>query len=284
VAKEIAVTDMTVDQAREALARLSALLGQANRDYHGADAPEISDAEYDRLKRRNAEIEAQFPKLKRGDSPSDQVGAAPTDGFGKIAHQVAMLSLGNAFEDQDVADFDERIRKYLGISREPLAFTAEPKIDGLSLSIRYENGEVVYAATRGDGSTGEDVTANARTISDIPQHIANAPEVLEIRGEVYMSHADFEALNTRIVEENERLEAAGKKPKTVFANPRNAAAGSLRQLDAKITQERPLRFFAYAWGELSEPLADTQMGAISRLQGFGLVINALTKCVTVREL
>jgi len=277
VAEEIAVTDMTVDQAREALARLSALLGQANRDYHGADAPTISDAEYDRLKRRNAEIEARFPALKREDSPTEQVGAAPSEGFGKIAHKVAMLSLGNAFEDQDVADFDERIRKYLGMGSEPLAFTAEPKIDGLSLSIRYENGEMVYAATRGDGSTGEDVTANARIIADIPQNIANAPAVLEVRGEVYMSHADFEALNARIAEENERLETAGKKPKTVFANPRNAAAGSLRQLDAQITRERPLKFFAYAWGEVSEPLANTQMGAISRLHDFGFVINDLTK-------
>ncbi|WP_299424821.1 NAD-dependent DNA ligase LigA [uncultured Shimia sp.] len=268
---------MTVDQAREALARLSALLGQANRDYHGADAPTISDAEYDRLKRRNAAIEARFPELKRTDSPTEQVGAAPSEGFGKIAHKVAMLSLGNAFEDQDVADFDERIRKYLGLSSEPLAFTAEPKIDGLSLSIRYENGEMVYAATRGDGSTGEDVTANARTIADIPQSIVNAPAVLEVRGEVYMSHDAFEALNTRIAAENEQLEAAGKKPKTVFANPRNAAAGSLRQLDAQVTRERPLKFFAYAWGELSESLADTQMGAILRLQNFGFVINELTK-------
>ncbi|MCP4209513.1 MAG: NAD-dependent DNA ligase LigA [Shimia sp.] len=268
---------MTVDQAREALARLSALLGQANRDYHGADAPTISDAEYDRLKRRNLEIEERFPELKRGDSPTDQVGVSPSEGFGKIAHKVSMLSLGNAFEDQDVADFDERIRKYLGMGNEPLAFTAEPKIDGLSLSIRYENGDMVYAATRGDGSTGEDVTANARTIADIPQSIANAPAVLEVRGEVYMSHTDFEALNVWIAEENERLEAAGKKPKTVFANPRNAAAGSLRQLDAQITRQRPLKFFAYAWGELSEPLADTQMEAISRLQDFGFVINDLTK-------
>lgn len=277
MAEEIAVTDMTVDQAREALARLSALLDQANRDYHGADTPTISDAEYDRLKRRNAEIEARFPELKRADSPTEQVGAAPSEGFGKIAHKVAMLSLGNAFEDRDVADFDERIRRYLGMGSETLAFTAEPKIDGLSLSIRYENGEMVYAATRGDGSTGEDVTANARTIADIPHNIANAPEVLEVRGEVYMSHANFEALNARISEENERLEAAGKKPKTVFANPRNAAAGSLRQLDAQITRERPLKFFAYAWGELSEPLAETQMDSISRLQDFGFVINDLTK-------
>ncbi len=277
MADEIAVNDMTIEQAREAIARLSALVAQANRDYHGADAPTISDDAYDRAKRRLVEIEAQFPDLKKADSPSDQVGAAPSEGFGKITHVVPMLSLGNAFDDQDVQDFDERIRKYLGMNAGPLAFTAEPKIDGLSLSIRYENGEMVYAATRGDGATGEDVTANARTISDIPQRIENAPAVLEVRGEVYMSHADFDMLNARIEEENKALEAAKKKPKTVFANPRNAAAGSLRQLDPSITKERPLRFFAYAWGEVSEPLAETQMGAISRLQSFGFVINDLTK-------
>lgn len=277
MADEIAVNDMTIEQAREAIARLSALVAQANRDYHGADAPTISDDAYDRAKRRLVEIEAQFPNLKRPDSPSEQVGAAPSEGFGKITHVVPMLSLGNAFDDQDVQDFDERIRKYLGMNAGPLAFTAEPKIDGLSLSIRYENGEMVYAATRGDGATGEDVTANARTISDIPQRIENAPAVLEVRGEVYMSHADFDMLNARIEEENKALEAAKKKPKTVFANPRNAAAGSLRQLDPSITKERPLRFFAYAWGEVSEPLAETQMGAISRLQSFGFVINDLTK-------
>ncbi len=277
MADEIAVNDMTLEQAREAIARLSVLVAQANRDYHGADAPTISDDAYDRAKRRLVEIEAQFPDLKKPDSPSDQVGTAPSEGFGKITHVVPMLSLGNAFDDQDVQDFDERIRKYLGMNAGPLACTAEPKIDGLSLSIRYENGEMVYAATRGDGATGEDVTANARTISDIPQRIENAPAVLEVRGEVYMSHADFDMLNARIEEENKALEAAKKKPKTVFANPRNAAAGSLRQLDPSITKERPLRFFAYAWGEVSEPLAETQMGAISRLQSFGFVINDLTK-------
>ncbi|CUH53097.1 DNA ligase (NAD+) [Shimia marina] len=282
---EIAVTEMTLQQAREELARLSAVLSEANRDYHGADAPKLSDADYDQLKRRNSEIESRFPELKRADSPSEQVGAAPAEGFGKITHEVAMLSLGNAFEDQDVADFDERICKYLGVGKGTVSYTAEPKIDGLSLSIRYENGEMVYAATRGDGATGEDVTANARTIADIPQHIENAPAVLEVRGEVYMSHADFEALNARIIAENAKLEAAGKKPRTVFANPRNAAAGSLRQLDAQITRERPLKFFAYAWGALSEPLAQTQMEAISRLQGFGFVINDFTKvCASPAEL
>ncbi len=264
----IIVEELTRDQARAELARLSDVLAQANDAYHGADAPEISDAEYDRLKLRNAAIEARFPELKRSDSPSDQVGAAPSSGFGKITHAVSMLSLGNAFEDEDVAEFAQRIRKYLGLdASENVQFTAEPKIDGLSLSLRYESGKLVHAATRGDGSTGENVTDNACTIDSIPQEISDAPDVLEVRGEVYMSHADFEALNVRQTE-------AGEK---VFANPRNAAAGSLRQLDSKITKSRPLRFFAYAWGELSTPLAQTQMGAIEKLASFGFEINPLTK-------
>lgn len=274
----LTVDEMNEEQARRELARLAAFLGQANTAYHRADAPEISDAEYDAAKRRNAAIEARFPDLKRADSPSDQVGAAPSDGFGKITHVVPMLSLGNAFEDGDVSDFDDRIRKYLNmLPRDALLFTAEPKIDGLSLSLRYESGQLVYAATRGDGETGENVTENAKTIADIPQVLKGAPEVLEVRGEVYMSHADFEALNARIVEKNVKLEAEGKKPLTVFANPRNAAAGSLRQLDPTVTRERPLKFFAYAWGDLSEPLADTQMGAIERLAALGFVTNDLTK-------
>ena len=178
-----------------------------------------------------------------------------------------MLSLGNAFDDEDITEFDTRIRKYLGMAEDaPLAYTAEPKIDGLSLSLRYEQGKLVQAATRGDGSVGENVTANARTIDDIPEDIAGAPDVLEVRGEVYMSHTDFDDLNAR---------QAAKGGKT-FANPRNAAAGSLRQLDASITKDRPLRFFAYAWGDLSAPLADTQMGAIERLAGFGFSTNPLT--------
>ncbi|WP_372887097.1 NAD-dependent DNA ligase LigA [Shimia sp.] len=259
---------MTKAAARAELARLAALLNRANTAYHGADAPEISDAQYDALKRRNAAIEQRFPELKRPDSPSDQVGARASDGFGKITHSVAMLSLGNAFEDGDVADFDRSIRSYLGLGAEaPLAYTAEPKIDGLSLSLRYENGQLVQAATRGDGAVGENVTENARTIADIPQTIDAAPEIMEIRGEVYMSHADFAALNAR-------QQAAGDK---LFANPRNAAAGSLRQLDARITKARPLRFFAYAWGELSAPLGETQMQAIARLAGFGFKTNDLTR-------
>ncbi|WP_133488586.1 NAD-dependent DNA ligase LigA [Aliiroseovarius marinus] len=267
----IAVNDLTEAQAKDELARLAALLAAANLAYHGKDAPEISDAEYDAAKRRNAEIEARFPQLKHADSASDQVGTAPSDGFGKIAHEVRMLSLGNAFSDEDVSEFEGRIRSFLGLSADaPLALTAEPKIDGLSLSIRYVHGKLVHAVTRGDGSVGENVTENALTIKDIPQVLEGAPEVLEVRGEVYMSHEDFADLNARYT-------ARGGKS---FANPRNAAAGSLRQLDASITADRPLRFFAYAWGALSAPLAETQMGAVERLAALGFQTNPLTQKFT----
>ena len=259
---------MTEEEARLRLAELARAIAAANAAYHGQDAPEISDADYDALKRENTALEALFPHLKRADSPSDLVGAAPAEGFSKIRHAVRMLSLGNAFEEGDVSEFTRFIRNFLGLGAEaPLAFTAEPKIDGLSLSLRYEHGNLVQAATRGDGETGENVTANARTITDIPQTLTGAPDILEVRGEVYMSHADFEALNTR------QAERGGKS----FANPRNAAAGSLRQLDAGITRDRPLRFFAYAWGDLSEPLAETQMGAIERLAALGFQTNPLTR-------
>lgn len=269
---------MTKTQAEAELARLASLLDRANQAYHGADAPEISDAEYDALKRRNAEIESLFPDLKRSDSPTEQVGARPSDGFAKVTHAVRMLSLGNAFEDGDVHGFDTTIRRYLGLAAEiELSYTAEPKIDGLSLSLRYEQGTLVQAATRGDGEVGENVTANAMTIADIPHQLDNAPEILEIRGEVYMSHADFDALNEGIRDANAAREKAGKRVVNEFANPRNAAAGSLRQLDSAITRSRPLKFFAYAWGELSEPLADTQMGAIQRMAELGFQTNPLTK-------
>ena len=273
---DIAVQDLTETQARAELEALAAILSQANLDYHGEDAPQISDAEYDRLKLRNAQIEERFPSLKRPDSPSEQVGALPSEGFSKVTHAVAMLSLSNAFDDEDVIDFDARIRKYLGLSQEAeLEYTAEPKIDGLSLSLRYENGVLVQAATRGDGAVGENVTANAKTVANIPQKLDGAPYLLEVRGEVYMSHADFEALN-------ERQLANGGKP---FANPRNAAAGSLRQLDSEITRSRPLKFFAYAWGALSAPLSDTQYGAIKQLEAFGFSVNALTEiCKTPQDL
>ncbi len=262
---DVAALDAT--QAEAELRVLSEVLAGANRAYHTDDAPELSDADYDAAKRRNAAIEERFPELKRADSPSEQVGGPLADGFSKITHEVRMLSLGNAFEHADVAEFDARIRKYLGLEDgAELAYTAEPKIDGLSLSLRYEKGALVYAATRGDGAVGENVTANARQIETIPQTLSGAPDVLEVRGEVYMSHADFAALNAR------QDERGGK----TFANPRNAAAGSLRQLDAEITKSRPLKFFAYAWGALSAPLADTQMAAIETLAGLGFETNPLT--------
>lgn len=262
------VTDLSAQEARAELLWLAETLGAANTAYHRDDAPQINDATYDALKRRNAAIEARFPQLKRKDSPSDAVGGAVAEGFGKVRHVVRMLSLGNAFEDEDVHEFDQRIRKYLGLTGDvPLTYTAEPKIDGLSLSLRYENGTLVQAATRGDGETGENVTANARTIADIPQTITGAPDVLEVRGEVYMSHSEFSALN-------ERQTASGAK---TFANPRNAAAGSLRQLDADITRARPLHFFAYAWGDVSAPLAETQLAAIERLNALGFSTNPLTR-------
>ena len=262
---DMSVNDLIEPQARAELARLASAIAAANVDYHTLNAPLISDADYDALRHRNAAIEARFPTLKRGDSPSDVVGGAVSSGFGTVAHRVRMLSLENAFADQKVLDFADRIRKFLGVDGS-IAFTAEPKIDGLSLSLRYEAGQLVLAATRGDGETGENVTANALTIADIPKSLSGAPEVMEVRGEVYMSHADFAALNTRQTE-------AGEK---TFANPRNAAAGSLRQLDATITAARPLRFFAYAWGEVSEPLAGTQMGAMDRLRKMNFPVNPLT--------
>ena len=262
------ISQLSESQAGEELARLAKQLSAANTAYHTDDAPEISDAEYDQLKRRNAALEEAFPHLKRADSPSEQVGAPVASGFSKIDHVVPMLSLGNAFSDEDVQNFDTRIRSFLGLTADArLKFTAEPKIDGLSLSLRYEQGRLVQAATRGDGATGENVTANAMTMADVPKVLDGAPDVLEVRGEVYMAHSDFEALNAA-------QEAKGDK---LFANPRNAAAGSLRQLDSEITKSRPLRFFAYAWGDLSAPLADTQMGSIERLAELGFETNDLTR-------
>jgi len=255
-------------QAAEELARLARVLAEADTAYHTRDAPRMSDAEYDALKARNAAIEARFPHLKRADSPSDRVGAAPSEAFAKVTHAVRMLSLANAFEAGEITDFDTRIRRYLGLGDDaPLTYTAEPKIDGLSLGLRYEAGRLVQAATRGDGEVGENVTANARTIDDIPERLDDAPGVLEVRGEVYMRHDDFAALNAR------QKERGGK----TFANPRNAAAGSLRQIDPSITAARPLHFFAYGWGEISAPLAETQMGAIERLARLGFCTNPLTE-------
>ena len=253
--------------ARIELEALAAKLLAAETAYYRDDAPKIDDADYDRLKRRNAAIEQRFPALKLAHSASDRVGAPAAAGFEKITHEVAMLSLANAFEPQDIWDFDATIRRFLGQPDGDIGYIVEPKIDGLSLSVRYENGQMVHAATRGDGRIGENVTANARQIRDIPQRLSAAPATLEVRGEVYMAHADFAALNAR-------QSSAGDK---TFANPRNAAAGSLRQMDAAITATRPLRFFAYAWGALSAPLAQTQRGAIDRLQALGFQTNPLTR-------
>ncbi len=254
---------MTEAQAANRLMRLAKEIARHNRLYHANDAPEISDADYDALIRENAALEAQFPHLIRADSPSLAVGAAPAGALAKVAHARPMLSLDNAFAVDEVAEFLRRVHRFLSLPEgEPVGLTAEPKIDGLSCSLRYEDGALVLAATRGDGAVGEDVTPNARTIGDIPQQLAGAPAVLEVRGEVYMSKADFAALN-------ERQAASGGK---VFANPRNAAAGSLRQKDPAITRERPLRFLAHGWGELSEPLGATQSDAVDRLCALGFPI------------
>jgi DNA ligase (NAD+) len=270
------VEDLSPEEARDELAALAAEIARANLAYHRDDAPVMDDADYDALKLRNVAIEAAFPQLKRPDSPSEQVGAAPSEAFAKVRHARPMLSLENAFDDAEVVEFVDRVRRFLNLAPDaPLAFTAEPKIDGLSLSLRYEDGVLVTAATRGDGEVGENVTANARTIADIPDRLDGAPGVIEVRGEVYMSHADFEALNLR------QAETTGR----TFANPRNAAAGSLRQLDPKITAARPLRFFAYAWGELSAPLSETQDGAIERLHTLGFATNPLMRrCESVGEM
>ena len=273
MAQNRAVHELTLEEASAELARLADVLARANIEYHQKDAPFLSDSDYDALRIRNREIEARFPNAKRDDSPSEQVGAPSSDGFAKIVHAERMLSLANAFDQADVIDFDDRIRRYLGLSQDlPLSYTVEPKIDGLSLSLRYEQGRLVYAATRGDGEVGENVTDNAKTIGNIPHKIANAPQVLEVRGEVYIGHSEFAALN-------ERQLIDGAK---VFANPRNAAAGALRQIDARITAKRPLQFFAYAWGELSEPLANTQTEAVARLAALGFQTNSFTeKCQTI---
>lgn len=269
-------SSLSNDAARAEIAALVKELHQANQDYHGSDQPTLSDAEYDAKKRRLSALEQAFPQLAAQDSPTQTVGAAPSDGFSKVTHAQRMLSLANAFDDQDVFDFEDSLRRFLGLAEtNALDFTAEPKIDGLSLSLRYENGHLVQAATRGDGAVGENVTANARTIQDIPHTIDGAPSILEVRGEVYMSHQDFHSLNSR------HSERGGK----TFANPRNAAAGSLRQLDPSITAARPLKFFAYAWGETSAPLAQTQYEAIQRLKDFGFSTNPLTKlCRTSQEI
>ncbi len=267
---------LTLAKARAEHARLGAEIAEHDRRYHSEDQPTISDAEYDELRRRYTALEAAFPELAGADSESRKVGAPPSEKFAKVRHAVPMLSLGNIFADEEVEEFVARVRRFLGLSESaPLDVVAEPKIDGLSCSLRYENGELVRAATRGDGYEGEDVTANVRTVQSIPHRLRGAPRIFEARGEVYMRHADFAALNARQAE-------AGKP---VFANPRNFAAGSLRQLDPGITASRPLAFFAYAWGEVSEPIASTQLGAVEAMRRFGLPTNPLTSlCHSTAEL
>ena len=271
------VADLTILDASAELAFLAAEIAKHDRAYHEQDAPLITDAEYDALRLRNEAIEARFPELIREDSPSRRVGSGVAEKFGKIRHAVPMLSLSNAFSDEDVTDFVGRIRRFLNLGpAEVVDITAEPKIDGLSISLRYENRRLVQAATRGDGFEGENVTANVMTIHDVPKRLnGSAPDLIEIRGEIYMSHKDFAALN------ESQLKAGDK----IFANPRNAAAGSLRQLDSAITAARPLKFFAYAWGEVQALPAATQWGVIEAFASWGLPTNPLTKlCGSVDEL
>ncbi|HET6970601.1 MAG TPA: NAD-dependent DNA ligase LigA [Phenylobacterium sp.] len=264
------VDDLTEAEALDELTTLADEIARHDIAYHQQDAPTISDAAYDALKRRNAAIEARFPHLVRDNSPSLRVGAARSEQFAPVEHGVPMLSLDNAFSDADAIEFDARVKRFLRLDEE-VSYTAEPKIDGLSCSIRYEKGVLVQAATRGDGRVGEDVTANVSTIAEIPKRLAGAgfPDVIEIRGEVYLGHAEFAALNAA-------AEAAGQK---TYANPRNAAAGSLRQIDPRITAARPLRFFAYAWGLISAPFAETQWGALRKLKEWGFQVTPQSECV-----
>ena len=271
----IAVADLTEAQAVEELTRLADQITHHDLAYHQNDAPEISDADYDALKRRNLAIEERFPHLIRDNSPSMRVGAPRAEQFSPVEHGVPMLSLDNAFSDEDALEFDARIRRFLCLDEAPISYTAEPKIDGLSASLRYEGGVLVQGATRGDGRVGEDVTANLRTIKDIPQRLSGSgwPEIIEVRGEVYLGHAEFAALNAAAAE-------AGDK---TYANPRNAAAGSLRQIDSTITAKRPLRFFAYAWGLVSEKFAETQWEALAKLKAWGFQTTPQSACVLGAE-
>ena len=264
-----AVDTLTIEEAAAELERLAKEIAHHDALYHGKDRPEISDADYDALKRRNDALEVRFPELIREDSPSRRVGAAPSVTFSPVVHPRPMLSLDNTFSQEDVQDFVASVYRFLGrLPDQSIAFTAEPKIDGLSMSIRYENGRLVTAATRGDGTTGENVTANIRTIAEIPNELPKGvPAVVEIRGEVYMAKSDFLALNRQ-------MEAEGKQ---TYVNPRNTAAGSLRQLDAKVTASRKLKFFAYAWGEMSEMPADTQFGMVQAFKDWGFPVNPLMK-------
>ncbi|MEQ6334027.1 NAD-dependent DNA ligase LigA [Sphingobium sp. MK2] len=267
--------------AANRLMRLAREVAKHNRLYHDADAPEISDAAYDALIAENNALEAAFPHLVRADSPNAQVGAAPTSALKKVAHAQRMMSLDNGFADADIGEFIARVRRFLALPEDaPVALTAEPKIDGLSCSLRYEKGELVLAATRGDGATGEDVTANVRTIGDIPERLTGeaVPDLFEVRGEVYMAKADFAALNARLMAEADEPEKARQ-----FANPRNAAAGSLRQKEASVTASRPLRFLAHGWGAHSDLPADTQLGVMQAIADWGLPVSDMLVRVETLE-
>ncbi len=266
----VPVEKLTREEAAEELERLAGAIVHHDTLYHQKDAPEISDAEYDALKRRNDLIEARFPALKREDSPNRRVGARPSPGFAKVTHAKPMLSLENAFDEADVRDFVARIRRFLSLkAEEPIELVAEPKIDGLSASLRYETGRFVQGATRGDGLVGEDITQNLWTVDDVPKRLTgkDVPDVVEIRGEVYMRRTDFQQLNARREAEGEAL----------FANPRDAAAGSVRQLDSTVTASRPLHFFAYSWGEIAGPVADSHWHFLERLKRWGFQVNPAAK-------
>jgi DNA ligase (NAD+) len=278
VSGTIAVKNLSEEQAASELERLAREITHHDKLYYAKDAPELTDAEYDALRQRNVEIEMRFPELVRPDSPSERVGTTPSEQFTKAVHAVPMLSLGNAFSDEDVREFVVRIQRFFKQGEaNDACFVAEPKIDGLSISLRYEQGELVLAATRGDGATGENVTNNIRTIQDIPQSLSGqgVPDIFEVRGEIFMTHEEFARLNAA-------QEAAGKQ---TYVNPRNTAAGSLRQLDPSVTASRKLHFFAYAWGETSALPADTQLGVIKAMGSWGFPINPLTRsCASVEEM
>ncbi len=273
--RQTPVENLTEAEAADELTRLADEITAHDLHYHREDAPVISDADYDALKRRNSAIEARFPELVRENSPSQRVGAAASEQFSPVEHGTPMLSLDNAFSDDEAREFDARVRRFLGLGDEAVAYTAEPKIDGLSASLRYEKGVLVRGATRGDGRVGEDVTENLRTISEIPHRLKGSgwPDIIEVRGEVYLGHEDFAALNRSAAEAGQKL----------YANPRNAAAGSLRQIDPKITAQRPLRFFAYAWGLTSAPFAQGQAQALRALADWGFVTNPQTQSVVGAE-
>jgi len=275
--KPQSVDQLSPIEARIEHARLAEELSKHDQHYYQEDAPVISDAQYDALRQRYEALEKKFPELVTDQSLTQKVGSKPSEKFAKIKHSAPMLSLGNVFSNEDVWDFVARVRRFLGFAQShKICFTAEPKIDGLSCSLRYERGVLISAATRGDGFEGEDVTANIQTLKEIPRQLAGAaPEILEVRGEVYMTHEDFERLN-------QRQQSLGK---ALFANPRNAAAGSLRQLDAKVTATRPLRFFAYAWGAVSQMPAATQAGVLDAFRAYGLPVNPLTRvCCSTEEM